>query len=204
MRLFTTRRKRDYSPLLGAYGPTVFKRVKHTGDGVSPRTALQGKRAAAGAVDAPPKKKGRGLHNPYLTLRTRHQLWEDAVPVVCPVASALQSQRGALRVIGRDVPPWVVITEHGLFCSCCMAAAGKAAAGPMATGPKAISINAPCTNANVRAALQYHEHGRPPSRGGAGGGGAPDQAEGANAPARRGSARKEPVHGGWCAAAARA
>ena len=79
MRLFTTRRKRDYSPLAGGYGPTVFKRVKHTGDGVSPRTALQGKRAAAGAVGVPPRKKGRGLHNPFLTLRTRHELWEDAV-----------------------------------------------------------------------------------------------------------------------------
>ena len=131
MERFLKRRHRcvsDYSPSGGKYGPAARN--------VRARHAIPSPDAPSGASKARSSssvKHGRGSHNPQATLKSRQELWGGGQPVPCLLSEALPTQRAALQRIEdstRDsLPEWAVVTEHGLFCSTCMAAARLVADG---------------------------------------------------------------------------
>ena len=60
-------------------------------------------------VESPASGKGagRGSFDPFKDLKSRQEIWGDGVPVACPPAEALQSQRGEL-VKMKTIPEWCI------------------------------------------------------------------------------------------------
>jgi hypothetical protein len=150
------RRHDQYASTGGRYGP-----VSRIGMG---QTDAHDCLSPIDELPSSGKGTGRGSFDPYKDLKSRQGIWEDGVPVACPPAEALRSQREELVKMKAALPAWCIVTHAGLFCSTCMGVASKVASGAHVTGPSAAWINGPCTSTRVSIAIRYHTGGRPPTK----------------------------------------